>query len=46
MKVKSSLPTKEFALQMAEYYHHHKCPLMMWDWLVVWGFYEMYVSYQ
>ena len=37
-------PTKEFCLQMAKYYYSGHCPHLMWDWLVVWGFYEMYLE--
>ena len=36
--------TKEFALEMAKNYHAHNCPNLMWDWLVVWAFYDMYME--
>lgn len=37
-------PSKQFCLESAKYYHDNDCPLMMWDWLVMWAFYDMYVE--
>lgn len=37
-------PTKDYCLKMAKYYHDGNCPNLMWDWLVVWAFHEMYLE--
>lgn len=42
--MKQPAPTKAYCLKMAKYYHSGHCPHLMWDWLVVWAFYEMYME--
>jgi hypothetical protein len=44
MKSRVKKPTKEYCLLMAHYFCVNNCPLMMWDWLVMWGFHEMYME--
>ena len=44
MKTRVKKPTKEFCLLMAHYYCVNDCRLLMWDWLVMWAFHEMYVE--
>ena len=44
MKIRVKKPNKEYCLLMAHYYCVNKCPLMMWDWLIMWGFHDMYME--
>jgi len=32
--------SKELCLSLARYYHDGACYKVMWDWLILWGFYE------
>jgi hypothetical protein len=35
---------KETCLQLARYYHDGGYHKMMWDWLMLWGFYEAWLE--
>ncbi len=37
-------PSKELCLRMAEFYWEDKQPQRSWEYLICWGFYEMYVE--
>jgi hypothetical protein len=37
-------PSKNYCLLMAHYYCVRDCENLMWDWLVVWAFHEMYME--
>ena len=44
MKSRIKKPTKDYCLLMAHYYCVNNCENLMWDWLVVWAFHEMYMD--
>lgn len=37
-------PSKELCLAMAEFYWKNQNPQRSWEYLICWGFYEMYVE--
>jgi len=37
-------PSKQALLALSEYYFETGHPILSWDYLVCWGFYEMYVE--
>jgi hypothetical protein len=42
---KANPPPKETCLQLAKFYWDIRRPDMSWDFLFLWGFYEMYLSW-
>jgi len=41
--VNAPAPSKDTALFLAEYYWNNKQPQRSWDWLFVWGFYDLWL---
>lgn len=44
MKSRVKKPTAEYCLLMAHHYFVNNQPTVMWQWLFMWGFNEMYLE--
>jgi hypothetical protein len=44
MKSRVKKPTKEYCLLMAHHYFVNGYQLLMWDYLFMWAFHEMYME--
>lgn len=42
--MKTKPPSKELCLAMAQFYWQDRSPPRSWEWLICWGFYEMYIE--